>query len=137
MGRVPDIKRIQKEDFEEDDQEMIEKLAYPINSFMEQTRSLFDKNIDNTNLNQEIIVLVVTVNASGIPTTQTRYKSSLKTKVAGVSCINYTNVSSPGVYPTGGISIGTTQSGTLITINHITGLQANNKYQLTLLSYGT
>jgi len=137
MARVPNIKKIQKEDFEKDDQDLIEKLAYPMNSFMEQVKSALDKNLDYNNINRELIVKTDTVDTNGRPTIETKFRSSLRTRVAGVQCINALNLTAPAIYPVSQPFLSTTQSGTLVTVNNITGLQANNKYQLTLISEGT
>ncbi len=133
---MPDIKRIQKEDFEAEMRDTIDKLAYPLNSFMEQTKSALDGNLDFTNINQELITVDVTVDTDGIPTIVTKFKSTLNTKCAGVTCINALNLTSASTYPDGAPFCSTTESSGIVTINHVTGLQANNKYRLTLLSVG-
>ena len=48
MGKVPDLKRIAKEDFPSEYQTLIEKLAFPLNSHMEQVRNLFSKGIETS-----------------------------------------------------------------------------------------
>lgn len=136
MGRVPDIKRIQKSDFDEEYQEMIDKLAFPINSFFEQTRSLADKNIDFKNLNQEIIKIDVLVDAGGIPIIEAKYRSTLKTTVQGHSCINAVNISGTPGYVTGTPFLTFLQNGNIVTILHIAGVPANTKFQLIVISIG-
>ncbi len=133
---MPDLKRINKEDFEKEMQDTIDKLAYPINSFFEQTRSLFDGRIDFRNLNQEIITVDVTTNASGVPNIITQYKSNLKTRVAGHTCINALNKSNALNTPTGTPFISFSLNSPLIIITKVTNLQPNEKYTLTLISYG-
>lgn len=136
MGRIPDIKRIQKSDFEEKYQALIEKLSFPINSFFEQTRSALDHNIDFTNLNQEVITLDIVVDANGVPTTDTKYRSSLKTKVLGHSTINALNISGQAGFPTGQPFITFSQTSNLVSILNVTGLPADTKYRLIVLSIG-
>lgn len=136
MGRIPDIKRIQKSDFEEKYQSLIEKLSFPINSFFEQTRSALDHNIDFTNLNQEIITVDVIVDVNGVPTTNIQYRSSLKTKVIGHAAINALNISGAAGFPTGQPFITFSQTDKLVTILNVTGLPANTKYRLIVLSIG-
>lgn len=136
MGRIPDIKRIQKSDFESDQQELVDKLAFPINSFMEQTRSALDHNIDFTNLNQEIITLETMTDALGRPILETKYKSVLKTKVIGHSCINAFNLTDNTIYPISTPFLSFEQNANIVTILHVSGLQAGNKYRLVVLSIG-
>lgn len=137
MARVPDIKRIQKSDFEEEYQELVDKLAFPINSFFEQTRSAFDRNIDFRNLNQEVINIDITVDAFGIPTLEAKYRSTLKTKVLGHSCINAINISGTAGFPTGQPFLTFVQNNNIVTILNVTGLPADTKYTLVVLSIGT
>ncbi len=131
--RIPDIKRIQKEDFPKDQQDLIEKLSFPLNSFMEQARSAFQNIL---NLKMELITLTVTVDAAGAPNVPTRYKSSLNTNVTGSVCISATNLTDSTVFPISQPFISFTQSGDLIGVNNISGLQADNKYKLVVLSIG-
>lgn len=134
--RPPNIKRLQKEDFKEDDRALIDKLAYPLNSFMEQTVAVLTKGVDFQNLNQQLVNLDVIVDAMGIPVGDARFKSGLKSNVAGVVCINLVNLTNPGSYPTGTPFLTSQQNGELITVQHITNLTAGNRYQLRLLVIG-
>lgn len=136
MGRAPDFKRIAKEDFPKDDQRLVEKLAYPINSFIEQTRNLFTKNIDFENLNQEVIEITLTVNAAGAPLVPAQYKSNLRTRVQGMICISADNLTTPGTPPLNTPFATFIQSTTIVTISNIKGLDANQLYRLRFLTIG-
>lgn len=137
MARPPDVRRIQKEDFEEKMQETIDKLALSLNNFMDQTKSALDGNLDFNNFNQQIVTVAVTVDANGKPLITTKFKSTLSTKVIGTQCISAVNTTNPTVYPTSSPFISYTQNADLVTILNVSGLQANNKYTLTLISYGS
>lgn len=137
MARSISIKKINKEDFDKQYQPLIDKIAFPLNSFMEQVKSAFDKNINFSNLNQEIITLTITVDADGIPIIPTQWKSTLRTKVLGSVCIKATNQDSPASFPISQPFINFVQNGALVFINQISGLQADNKYQLIVLSIGS
>lgn len=117
-------------------QSTVETLAYPINSFMEQTASALDGNLDFRNLNQEIITIDVTTDVNGIPNITTQYKSNLKTRVIGHTCINAINRKSALNTPTGTPFITFVLKTPLILINKVTNLQADERYTLTLISYG-
>lgn len=136
IGRVPDVKRIQKEDFEGEMQDAVDKLAFPLNSFMEQVKAVLDKNVDFKNLNQEPIILETTVDVNGNPTVETKYRSNLRTKVLGHTCINAFNLTNTAAYPTGQPFISFIQNGNIITVLNVKGLQANQKYRLIVLSIG-
>lgn len=136
MSRLIDVKRITVEEFAAEDRPLIEKIAFPINSFFEQVRNALNKNIDFNNLNQEIIKLDVIVESNGVPNTLTRFKSNLKTGVQGLICIAAINRSNASTRPTGAPFITFAQNENLVTIQHITGLQSGEKYGLTLISIG-
>lgn len=136
MARLPDLRRINKEDFQKDDQDMADKLAFPLNSFMEQTRAAFDHAIDFSNLNQELIVLTVTVDDAGVPVQRTQYKSNLQSNVAGTICINSVNQTTLGNYPLATPFLSVTQNANIVTVLNIRGLTPNERYQLTILSIG-
>lgn len=136
MARIPDLKRIVKENFKKEDQALIDQLAFPINAFFEQTRSALDKRLDFTNINQELITLTVTVDSGGIPVTTTKYKSGLRTNVAGNTVIYALNNTSTSVFPTAAPFLTFVQSGDIIQILQVAGLPANNEFKLTILSIG-
>lgn len=136
MARVPDFKRIAKEDFDETQQPLIEKLAYPINSFFEQVRNAFNKNIDFTNINQEIIEFTVQVDVNGNPLTPLQFKSTLRTTVQGMTCIRGENLTSLGI-PVVNTPFATfSPNGNIVVISNIKGLTANERYKLRFLTYG-
>lgn len=136
MARIPDIKRIQKENFPSDQQALVEKIAYPLNTFMEQVASALNGRLDFTNINQELITLDVAVDASGVPTVSTKFKTNLKTNVAGLVCINASNLTNSATYPTAQPFVTFAQNGSIVTVKHISGLQADNRYELRMLSIG-
>lgn len=130
-------KRIVTEDFPKEDQALVGKLAFAMNSFFEQVAGAFNKNITiEDNLNMDIKSVVVTVDASGIPTVAAAFQSVLRTKVRGISVLRARNNVTATVYPTGAPFISFEENGKVVTIQHVTGLQAANSYTLTLLVYG-
>lgn len=136
MGRVPQYKRIVKEEFEPENQDLVGRLAFPINSFHEEVRNLFNANIDFNNLNQEIITVTVSVDSDGNPLTETKYKSNLNTRVRGMTCIRSTNNTDSSNVPSATPFATFTQNTNIVTINNISGLTANEQYQLVFLTIG-
>lgn len=129
MGNPPKFTRITKEDFSKDDRELVGKLAFPINSFMEETRNLFNGNINFNNLNQEIIELSTQVDSSGVPLVNTQIKTSLN-KVIGTNCI-YSSIA-----PINTPFLTFIQNGQILNISNITGLSQNTQYTLRFIAYG-
>jgi hypothetical protein len=137
MAERISVKRIITEDFPEDSQETVEKLAVSLNFFMEQVTQALDKRLDFKNLNRELKTLVVTVDGDGVPAILTQYKSGLSSRVAGHNCINAINTTTPANIPSSSPFISFVQNNDLVRINFITGLTPNEVYTLTLECIGT
>jgi hypothetical protein len=137
MAKLNVTKRIVTEDFQKDDQALVSKLAFTLNSFFEQTANALNKNLTiEDNLNMEVKSVTITVDASGIPTTAAAFQTALKTKVRGATVIAARNQTSATTYPTSAPFLTFEQNDGIITIQHIAGLQASNSYSLTILLYG-
>lgn len=136
MSRVPDFKRIAKEDFKSENRALVEKLALPINSFFEQVRNALNKNIDFENLNQQVLTINIRVDANGKPVVLSKFKTEINGRAQGIQCIKAVNTTNPGTYPTGTPWISYNELSNLITILNVTNLQAGDVYQLTLLIIG-
>ncbi len=142
MARIPDLRSIKSEDFDKEDQKLIDKLAFPINNFMQQVITVLKNGVDFTNLNQQIITFTASVDAIGTPTTSVQFQNKLTTKVQGLVVIGAVNTSSVPRYPEAGIFMSFTANANLITITNIAGLgipsgQTNSDtYTFTVLSIG-
>lgn len=136
MGRAPDLKRIAKEDFSADDQALIEKLAFPLNSFMEQVRNLFSKGIDFDNLSREVITLKVQTGTNKQPLNKISFKSNLKSKLKGINIIAANITSNNTSYIQSAPFISFNQDNNIVYINNIAGLAAETTYELVLETIG-
>lgn len=134
MGKIPDLKRISKEDFPAEYQQLIDKLAFPLNSHMEQVRNLFNKGIDFENLTQELITLKVQTNEKSIPNTRLTFKTTLRNKLRGIVVISAVITSDNTSYPTAQPFISFSQNLNIVTINNISGLAPETSYELLLLT---
>lgn len=142
MSRIPDLRQINKEDFESKDQKLIDQIAFPINNFMQQVINVLKNGIDFNNLNQQINTVTVSVDQFGNPSGTVQFKNNLSTKIQGIICINQVNQSSNVRFPAAQPCITWTLNSNIITITNISGLSmpsgqtASDTYQLTVLSYG-
>jgi hypothetical protein len=134
--KLNDLKRIKTEDFATDDRELVSKLAYLLNPFLEQINTLLNHNVDFDNLNQEVITLTVELKTGGVPKVLTEFKSSLKTRIKGLICISAANLENDGTFPTTAPFISYSIVGDLIRIQNITGLPVGKRYTLTIISIG-
>lgn len=143
MATIPSNRQIKPEDFDSKDQKLIQKLAFPINTFMQQVITALSNNLDFNNLNQQLVSFTVSVDSSGVPTTPVQFKSTLKTKIIGLMCINAVNTSSTIRYPDSTPFISFTLNGDFVVVKNITGIgipsgQTNSDtYTLTLQAIGS
>lgn len=144
MSKISNVKRLIKEDFPQKDQELIDKLAYTLNPFLDQVTAAFNKGINIDNLSREIITATVvnvtgdgSYNVNGVATggdinPSVQIKSKLAGKIIGINVINSVNSTNPNSYPINAIGLSWTAEKNIITINKITGIQDGEKYNITL-----
>lgn len=133
--RINNFKRIIKEDYSEEDQELIDKLAFSINPLMEQLSNVFNKGIDFENLNQQVVTFEVEL-SSGKPKAATQLSVSLRTKPIGLVVIRAENLSLNGTFPTAAPFITYGISNNNLVVNHVAGIPDNTRYRLTAIVYG-
>ena len=126
-------KRISSESLPSEQRGAADLVGNSINTFMEEVYIAMTGNLGVTsNLNMEFKTIKVTVNASGIPTSRTVFKSSLKSKIVGCIVIRAYNA-----YPVNQPFINFTENQGQVTIDQVSGLNPNTEYQLVVLTIGT
>lgn len=134
IGRVPDLKRITVEDFKSEDRDLVQKLAFIINSFHEQVRNVLNQSVDFDNLAQELQTINFTTNSSGQPLNTVKFRSNLVNRIKGILPVRVVITSSNTRYATQLPVITWSQNGQQITIVNIGGLEPETGYELTLLT---
>lgn len=136
MARLNISKRIQKEDYPKEYQDLVGRLALPLNQFIEQVVNIINnRNITVAdNLPFEYKTLTFSVDASGFPTTVVRFPTILK-KIQGLDVISASNGTSTP-YPTTAPFASFSVNNGIITINHITGLTTGSEWTLNFIVYG-
>ena len=136
--KIGTFKRIILEDYPSDERSMVGKLGYSLNTYTDDVSTLLTKNINITdNLNWTLTSLTVTVDSSGVPTSQTKLQTNLTTPCGGVQVVKVVNNTTASGYPTGTPFISFTEQNNTLTITNITNLLANNKYTLSIILYPT
>jgi hypothetical protein len=127
MGNPPSIRRIKKEDFPEDAQQLIDKLGYILNPFMDEVINLFKKNIDFSNLKESLLSVTVKTDTTGKVVGKPTVKSTFIPQ--GLICINVTNSKNPTeiILSSPYISFTVNNAGA-IEILHVSGLSVNSEY---------
>lgn len=134
--KISAFKRIVKEDFDEKDQPLIEKLASIFNLFQEQVYYAFNNNITvDENLNAFTTSFKVRVDANGIPQGNGELKSTLKSRVKGVIVLSVRSYDNSLL--TGSPFVSFSTNNNLITINQILGLTPGKDYDITLMILGS
>lgn len=142
MATVPTERFLKPEDFDSKDQALINKLAFPINTFMQQVITGFTQNLDFNNINMQVNTFTATVDVNGVPTIPVSFKNSLKTKLYGIICINALNQSGTNRIPEAQPFINWVQNSNTVTIRNVIGLgippnQTNSdSYTITVLCIG-
>ena len=135
--KIDNVRRIIVEDFPAEDQETVAKLSSVLNHFMEQVAEILTQRVDFQNLNQEVVTIKVTVDASGIPVFTTKFASTHINRAIGAVIIKAANLDTPSNIVTGTPLMGFEPLTTnLYKLNYITNLQANEEYQITAILIG-
>jgi hypothetical protein len=133
--KLGNFKRIISNDYPEDNQKLIEQLGRQLNDAIEQLfaavngKLTFNDNILSSSREVEVIV-----NTAGIPLNRTSISLDRSDVVNGCIVISVVNKTNAASYPTTSPFISFTQNGTQLFIDHVTGLQANNRYLLKLIA---
>lgn len=136
MSKLSTYKRIITSDFEKEDQKMIEQLGRPVNDAFNQIYYTLNGRVDLTNnIFCTVRTVDVVVDASGIPVSRTTITLNNTQPVIGCQVLMAMNQVNSNTYPTGAPFISFTQLDQALLINHITGLQANQRYTLRIVAY--
>jgi hypothetical protein len=91
----PDIQRLKTEDFPEEQQALVERIATSLNGFIEQMIFLLSKRVDFKNLNQFVSTINVvsgsTNTTDGSLKTPVTIRTDINGRIIGVNLINLTN----------------------------------------------
>jgi hypothetical protein len=136
MAKLPGFRRVYHTDYPKEFQGLVEKMSVSINNGFE---VLYDALNNKVDLANNVACLVkevdVQVNSGGLPLSTTTFNISSTRTVSGLEVIKVTNLTNSSVYPTGAPFCSFTQDNNIITVNHVTGIQANNLYRLKIVAY--
>jgi len=136
MAKISGGKRILTEDFSGDDQELIRKLSFVLNPFMEQTINAFQKRLTIAdNLDMDIKEVEVVVDGSGLVTNTASFQTS-RGKISGLLVVYAAPVNSTAAILNAPFVI-FRQNNQVVEIQQVTGLPASTKFKLRLLILGS
>lgn len=131
MGKLTNVKRLIKEDFDQKYYDLIERIAYSLNPLIDQLVESFDKGLTIENLSREISTFRIENDTAGKLKIPVQVKTILA-GVKGITVINAVNVTNPATDPLATPWITWSLSKGQITIKKVIGIQADNKYDLTV-----
>lgn len=132
--KLNNVSQIRSEDFDAEYEQLISRLGFILNSFMQEVVELSDKRVNFDNKEENLISFEVTIDSNGLPN-QTNVNVR-KSSVNGCQVINAINLTNRTGYPTSQPYISFDPQGNgFIKVNNITGLLPNNRYLLTVIVY--
>lgn len=138
MPKITQPGRLRTEDFNSDQQPIIQKLAPIINKFQDEVTAILNNGkLDFDNLNQQKQEFEVITDATGKMQSPVSIKLTLKTKPYGIHILRILNINNPGTLPDYLPLVNFTFNDTTLTISSINGLTPNAKYRLYTIIIGT
>jgi len=127
MAKIPEIKRLVKEDFPKESQGIVDRIAFSYNPFVEQMVNAMNKQLNFDNLAQEVKDLTVITDLTAgsnfaSPKQTISFNTVLSAKIKGIVCIGAQNLTDNEVPVLSTPFIHYTTQGSVITILHVTGL---------------
>lgn len=135
--KIASPKRIRKEDVKSDYADIVESIGSVINDFNDQVYQALNNGIDFNNLNQQLVTIDLTTNASGALVNPPQIKYNLvRGKFQGTMVINSKSLINSNSYPTSAVQLQTAINGSLVTILNATGLPVSSSFRLTVILIG-
>ena len=137
MPALKSYKRIITQDYEAEDEKLIEQLGGTVNDSFNDVYSVLNGRVDlRSNIACTIKDVEVTVNNNGTPVNRTVFTVKNPTiPVSGITVILAQNLTNSAVYPTSQPFISFTPVEGGVLINNITGLQPNQRYSIRLIAW--
>lgn len=135
--RLQSFKRLFRNDFKPEEQDLIEKLSVTINIGFELLYEALNKKLTlSDNFLATEVDMTVELDSSGIPKTASTFSLDFTGRVRRVIVGNAINLTNSSTYPAGAPFISFSQTGNKVVIKHITGLQANNNWKISVIALG-
>jgi len=136
--KLSTFKRLDKSNFEEQYKDLIDKLSFVLNNDIE---TLYDALSGKLSFGDNFLCTIkdvpIVVDSNGIPKNIAQFQIDKKNmRILGCQVVNARNTTNSASYPIGAPFISYTAGTQLVTIDHVTGLQPNQNYTLTIIAYG-
>lgn len=133
--KLGNFKRIISNDYPKENQPLVELIGRPLNDGIEQLfQAVGGKLTFDDNFSATVKEVEVNLASTGNPINKTSIALNNTNIVTGCIIISAVNKTNAAVFPTGAPFISFTQNGSVLYIDNVTGLQANNRYLLKLIA---
>jgi hypothetical protein len=134
--KLPSFRRINEQDFDQEDRSFVQKLGSLVNiNFENIYTAISNKLTFQDNIISTIVTLSVAVDSEGAPLQSTVFKLDVEqTEVQGIITLYAKGTKNTSVIPTGGVYIDYTKNdNNTVTINYIKGLVPEIPYTIKIL----
>lgn len=136
--KLSSFKRLDKQNFDEQYQDLIDKLGFVLNNDIQ---GIYDALNGKLSFGDNILCTIkdvpIVVDENGIPKNAAQFQIDKQNmRVLGCLVVKALNTTNSNTYPLGAPFVSFTPGTQLITIDHVTGLQPNQNYTLTIIAYG-
>lgn len=135
---LPSLKRLRIEDFPQNMQDFVSKLAFPLNSAFDSLFAAFNNGITFAdNFLCTVSSVTITVDANGVPTNNAIVilNAALAGKnVTGLVVLSAKSTNA-GTLPMGGIFVDWSQNSQQLIINNVKGLPPNVSFSLSVVVF--
>jgi len=141
MSKLQAPKRLRNEDFDEEYQDLISKIAYAMNVFNEDVYRAFSGNVSMENLNQEVISVNIQTGdnyeVDGQLKNPPRIALNIASKPEGIICIKADNKTNPQTFAINQPFVSYTLiDSKTVSILNVSGLRNSSEFILKLLIVG-
>ena len=135
MAKITSSKRLNKDEFPDEYQDLVDTLAFTVNPFFEQIYGAFTNGLTfKDNFYGQSITITTKVDAQGRPVNN-QVKYTLKSRPQTIIVLNVVN-NTDNAGLTGAPYVGFSLNGDVLTLNYITGLISGKDYTLSLFVLG-
>lgn len=134
MAKPSFIRKLVKEDFPQKYQDLIGSLGNVLNPALQSISIGLNNGLTiGDNLQATTVNITVTCDVNGNPINPTSFPSNLGSPTQHLLITRAYNLTNTNAYPTGAPFISWVDNGGQVSINNVTGLQANNQYSLRII----
>ena len=132
MSKLKIPSKFRLEDFRDEDQPVATLLANTYNPFVDDLYRALNGNLNTDNMLRQIATVQVKMDGSGKVINSPKIRLTINSKVVGTNVISAVNDDKSTTYPTSQPFISYSINDKILTIDNISGLQANSTYNLTI-----